>query len=349
MHGEGQRQRGPSAAAAVHDGFDTSDDGEDDAGEASTTIGAAQLAAAADRAAAASRMAGMLGHSSSSSSHGSNQQQARQLSTPPRVPAPSPALTSPAAPGLQQHQQAVFLQAAADRIVQDSLSTPMSQLNIGRRPGARGEVLAAPGAVTPDMLVGRSISRATASGLPASPAEKLIGLMLSPKAEGRTRHHHHHHQQHLTPSRLSAAVGGGGLSAEAPLSPNLQVIDLMMHADSVSDSATQLQEQQHAAAEYRPEAAARAGQDAASDASDRGSDSSSKYGSACESDDEMDLSELQALCGEGVGPDTPLSVILGMLTGTPQVAGLTPRMGGPEQQQGALNDDIGPRVLFTDD
>jgi hypothetical protein len=338
----------------VHDGFDTSDDGEDDAGEASTTIGTAQLAAATDRAAAATRMAGMLSHTSSS--HDSTLQQARQLSTPPRVPAPSPALTSPAAPGLQQHQQAVFLQAAADRIVQDSLSTPMSQLSIGRRPGARGEDLAGAGAVTPDMLVGHSLSRATASGLPASPAEKLIGLMLSPKAEGRGRHHHQqHHQQQpqqqqlLTPSRLSAAIGGVGTSAEPPLSPTLQVIDLMMHTDGASDGATQLQQLHHVGAEDRPEAAAGAGQDAASDASVRGSDSSSVYGSEGESDDEMDLSELQALCGEGVGPDTPLSVILGMLTGTPQVAGLTPHMGGPEQQRRALNDDIGPRVLFTDD
>lgn len=56
---------------------------------------------------------------------------------------------------------------------------------------------------------------------------------------------------------------------------------------------------------------------------------------------------LQALVGEGVGPDTPLSVILSMLTGTPQLGGLT-AVGAAKRQQGG-NDDIGPRVLFADD
>jgi hypothetical protein len=129
----------------------------------------------------------------------------------------------------------------------------------------------------------------------------------------------------------------------------MQVIDLMMHpggaaADGPESSAgaslRAAQQQVHA----QQDATAAGEEDDFGDGSSRGS--GSEYDS--ESDDEMDLSELQALVGEGVGPDTPLSVILGMLTGTPEVRGLTPHIGAPEQQQGG-NDDIGPRVLFADD
>lgn len=330
----GQRTR---AQAAAGDGFDTSDEEEDDAGEASTTIGAAQLAAAADRAAAASRMASQQA-----------QQQQRQLSTPPRVPAPSPMANSPAPLGLQQQQQqASLLQAAADRMVQDSLATPMSQLSLGERPGAQH----GSSALTPGLLVDRSFSRA-ASGPPASPAEKLIGLMMSPGAEGHGRHHHHHHTQQqaaqMTPSRLSSAMGAGS-GAQPPLSPNMQVIDLMMHPDAAvaEQPGSSAGASPRAAAEQQAQADQEAGgadQDSGSDVGSEGS--GSVYDS--ESDDEMNLAELQALVGEGVGPDTPLSVILGMLTGTPEVRGLTPHLGAPEQQQ-ATNDDIGPRVLFADD
>jgi hypothetical protein len=124
----------------------------------------------------------------------------------------------------------------------------------------------------------------------------------------------------------------------------MQVIDLMMHPSA----AAVLGPESSACASWR--AAQQDATAADEQEGDVGDGSSRGLGSEydSESDDEMDLSELQALVGEGVGPDTPLSVILGMLTGTPEVCGLTPQFGAPEQQQ-AGNDDIGPRVLFADD
>lgn len=341
----GQHARPAATRAADDGGFDTSDSEDEDAGEASTTIGAAQLAAAADRA--ANRMAGLRAQAGSSGGglKAASMQQQRQLGTPPRVPASSPAVRSPAALGWQQQRQASVLQAAADRMAQDCLATPMSQLSLSRaaRPGRSA------GAVTPTALLDGGLSQeAAASGLPASPAEKLIGLMMSPNAGGHRRHHHHHSQQQqqgqqATPSRLSAALGAIDPQAQAPLSPNLQVIDLMMHPDAAAE------EGQAGAGCSSVGGGSDAAQGAAADAG-ASSDDGSGCSSEPESDDEMDLAELQALCGEGVGPDTPLSVILGMLTGTPQVTGLTPSLEGVEQQQQqGGNDDIGPRVLFADD
>jgi len=371
-------------AAAARNEFDTSDDEDDeDAGEASTTIGAAQLAAAADRTAAASRLAGLRANSGSNAGSNGNGGgsilQQREMHIPPRVPAPSPVINSPAAL-TQQQQQGQLLQAAADRMVQDSLATPMSHLSISRRPGGAQHNAPAAGAgeaMTPgSMLVDRSLSRGAAA-LPASPAEKLIGLMMSPGAEGHRTHHHHHHQQQqqqqqlLTPSRLSAALGGGGSGVQAPpLSPNLQVIGLMMQGEALAEGAgaaaagssgeePAAAQQQGAQDETGVGAVGGANEgeargSRASSGGDEGSDddgSSSGSDSVFESDDEMDLSELQALCGEGVGPDTPLSVILGMML-SPQVAGLTPHLGAEEeqqQQQQAANDDLNPRILFADD
>lgn len=338
------------SAAAAGDGFDTSDSEDDDAGEASTTIWAAQLAAAADRAAAASRMAGLRAQAGSSGgSLGAThvqQQQQRHLSTPPRVPAPSPAGRSPAVFDWQD-QQASVLQAAADRMAQDCLATPMSQLSLSR--GTRldqhgGSSAAAAAAGTPGALVDGALGREAASGPPASPAEKLIGLMLSPGAGGHRRHPHHHHQQQGqlgTPSRLSAATGTSTHPAEPPMSPNLQVLDLMMHPDAAAG------ERQASIAGGSSTGMAEGA--AGGEESDGCASSNSGSYVSSESDDEMDLAELQALCGEGVGPDTPLSVILGMLTGTPEVAGLTPRVGASGEQAQQGGDDIGPRVLFADD
>lgn len=359
---------GRSAAAAANSGFETSE-GEEDEEEASTTIGAAQLAAAADRAAAANRMAvaGMRVHSTSSILQQQQQQQSarqplqRHLSTPPRVPAPSPVVNSPAALGLHQ-QQDLLLQAAADRMV-DSLATPMSHLSISRsRTAGAGQHssttpsgAAGAGATTPGELVMRSVSRAGPAAPPASPAEKLIGLMMSPGAaaagaDGQHRRHHHHNhsqqQQVATPSRLSAALGGVlPERAGPPLSPNLQVIDLMLQ---------EAEGREGGAAGARAAVAAAGDSDVSGSASSVYGDDDDDDAAEEESADEMDLSELQALFGDG--PDTPLS-ILGLLMGTPEVAGgLTPRLGataaaGDQQQQGAAagGEDIGPRVLFADD
>ena len=139
--------------------------------------------------------------------------------------------------------------------------------------------------------------------------------------------------------------------------PALQVIDLMMQTSTGPDvenaatatavSASTLADQQHAegpaTADAQDDNAA-----ASSYSSSEAGSSSGVSGSGSESDDEMDLSELQALCGDAVGPDTPLSVILGMML-TPQAGGLTAALAAPSAAGGAAAEDLNPRVLFADE
>jgi hypothetical protein len=218
-------------------------------------------------------------------------------------------------------RQTQLLQAAAY-----NLSTPLSQLSLGRHQrGARSST-------TPSRLAG-----ADAGAGVSSPAEKLIGLMLSPcaaeapgagtrSAAGHSRGARTNQQgllQH-TPSRLAAAEAQG---SAPPASPNLQVIDLMMQPTPEAEGQ---QEQAVAAGAGRPAAG-----------SSECDDAGSSYCS--ESNDEMDVFEAAALCGSA---DTPLSAILGMML-TPAANGLNTSLGASAQP--AAGDELNPRVLFGDD
>jgi hypothetical protein len=77
--------------------------------------------------------------------------------------------------------------------------------------------------------------------------------------------------------------------------------------------------------------------------------SDSEYGSSqSESDDEIDVAELQQLCGAAAGHGTPIDDIIGMLL-TPELKGtsFTPRLA--VAGAAGAEDGVGPRVLFGDD
>jgi hypothetical protein len=77
--------------------------------------------------------------------------------------------------------------------------------------------------------------------------------------------------------------------------------------------------------------------------------SDSEYGSSqSESDDEIDVAELQQLCGATAGHGTPIDDIIGMLL-TPELKGtsFTPRLAAAGAA--GAEDGVGPRVLFGDD
>jgi hypothetical protein len=224
---------------------------------------------------------------------------------------------------------------------------------------------------------------------PASPMQEVISLMLKSSSINNSavketpsshRHHQLHHQAHLkgTPKQPQ--------HLRPPASPEQQLIQLMINRDLASDAFAGLgsfstdEVPGSAAAASSPaighlgtsndfhttsqQAAAAASMDrsiGSASTNERASytscwdgsdenDSASFYSS--DSGDDIDVSQLQELCGDAAAAGTPLSDIIGMLL-TPELKG-TPKFS-PEAAAAAAGDDghpeeeVGPRVLFADD
>ncbi|WIA09272.1 hypothetical protein OEZ85_008680 [Tetradesmus obliquus] len=318
-------------------GPDASDDDSDEADdEATTTVGANQLAAAAARMhAALAAVAGRHSNAAAAAPAGGGSGHAMSF-TPPRAPANTPHCGGSPAFALGQQQP-----QSPQQLAGDSLATPMSHLSMARAGGSHGahsfdgfgfpsqqRGAAAHTAGTP----GRSHSQAP----PASPVDKVIGLMMGPGAG-----HSHHQQQQRTPSRLAAP----------PPSPEQQVIQLMVQqqqaAHELAAGPVQDRTEQQAAA---VDAAAAEEQQQDVDDAEAGDEfySGSEYGDSSQSDDEIDVAELQQLCGATAEHGTPIDDIIGMLL-TPELKGtsFTPR--ATAAGAAGAEDGVGPRVLFGDD
>jgi hypothetical protein len=158
---------------------------------------------------------------------------------------------------------------------------------------------------------------------------------------------HSHHHQHRTPPRLAAP----------PPSPEQQVIQLMMQQQQQASAASAQEaagvvldgaKGQEAASTSNADAAVEQQQDGTDVEANDGYYSGSEYGSSSESDDEIDLADLQQLCGATAEHGTPIDDIIGMLL-TPELKGtsFTPRLAAAGAA--GAEEGVGPRVLFGDD
>lgn len=303
---------------------DTDSDGE----EADTVIGVKQVAAAAARMRAAllSAGAGMNHAAAGAAADGSSMVPVPGL----RAPAPSPVVSSPP-------PAAYSMPTPVDA---NSLATPMSQLSMSHSSSKFNKQ-------TPTALWRSRMTPGSSDQAPASPVDKVIGLMMETGQE-----HDHHHPQHRTPSRFA-----GVSNIQPPSSPEQQVLQLMLQQHggygSQEGAETAVQAGRQTRAEQLASAASAAfGSPAEDDEQARsiGSESERHYSSSgTESDDEIGVAELQQLVGAGAGPGTPINDIISMML-TPELRAtpsITPRGAQAAQQQPA--DEVGPRVLFADD
>lgn len=311
---------------------------DSDGEETDTVVGAIEVAAVSARIGAAllTAKAGIATSAPVAAAPGSN-----MPATGIRAPAPSPVVISPV--------PAAYSRRLLPDV--DSLATPMSQLSMshGNNHSASKPQQQAPSDGWRSML-----TPSRSQQVVSSPVNKVIGLMIEPEQQGSHYRHHHH-----TQSRFAAAENG---NHPAP-SPQQQVIQLMLRQQA-GDSSDQ--EDVGAAAYGRHQAAAEQAIGAAkyaavsaaygSPAEDDEqleqyySGSEADYSSSrTESEDEIDITELQKLVGAAGGPGTPINDIISMML-TPELrstSDLTLRDGVAAGQQ--PGDGVGPRVLFADD
>lgn len=320
-----------------------SDSGEDENDEATTTVGADQLAAAM------ARMRAALGAADGAAGPRVDGKGLSLAFTSPRAPAPTPEHSrSPSAAGHEQRQV---------QLTANSPAIPMGRLSMSHTPGTASKAAAPRGGssssqqqvYTPTAAQSYLTPSCTRSDATPASAVKVVGLMIQQQGG----HGHSHHR----PTRL-----------QPPPSPQQQVIELMMQDSEAAEAAacgvlgTQNAAEagagQHSDEERQGAAAAavhrrmeeQQGQD---DAVGGEQYWSSTYASSSESDDEIDVAELQELCGSVAAHGTPIHDIIDMLL-TPELKGtsFTPAIaaggatGAEEQQPG---ESVGPKVLFGDD
>lgn len=309
-------------------GDQDSSESEDD--EADTVINDAAVAAAAARMRAALLAAGTGAGNTAAPPSNSSAVPASGI----RAPTSSPVVNSlaPAAGSRQIKQPAVA----------DSLCTPMSQLSVSRTSASN---IQQPQHGTP--ATASRFAALCSLHAPSSPMDKVIDLMMQCDSQRK------HHRPHQTPGK--SAVGGAVPSRQPAASPEQQVIQLMMQQVQPGSNGHVAEEvavaaEAHQAPEQSNAAGAPFGSPAEEAPGPDDDDAADYSSSATESDDEIDVAELQHLVGSAAaGPGTPFSDIINMML-TPELKG-TPSFtpAGARAAAQHAEDDMGPRVLFADE
>lgn len=209
-----------------------------------------------------------------------------------------------------------------------------------------------------------------ASAQPASPLEKVIDLMMEPPSPGITAAGAagaHDRTPHLG-RRASHAAAGDSTPASAvrraklgaagpvrePLTPEEKVIELMLQGPEEDEQETAADDD-HAGTKALHSSGAEA-QQCRQDGSGGGDSSDEEGPYSEESEDEINVEELEAICaGAAGGGVSPIADIIGLVLATPR-DGATDRGSAPRQhraaaQAGAGDEGMGagPRVLFADE